>query len=110
MKINKHIQDIMDKNGIKLTDVKLFREEDGEGHYIDTEISFEELLNATDINDAVLYWYDINPYSEENNMENNLKYGLITKDMLEEYLEDEMITKEEYEKYMEKYENGRFLF
>lgn len=93
MKINKHIQDIMDMNGIKLTDVRVFREEDGEGHYIDTEISFGELLNATNINDAVLYWNDINPYSEENTMEINLKYGLISK--------------EDYEEYLEEYENGR---
>lgn len=100
MKINKHIQDIMEWNGIKMTDKKVFRDKYENGYIDEYEMTFEELLNATGINDAVLYWNDINPYSEENDLENSVKYGLIDNVILEEMLEDGMINKEEYEKYI----------
>lgn len=82
--MNKAIKAIMEKNNIKLTDKKVFRDEYLNGAVDIYELTFAELLNSVGINEAVLYWNGINPYNEDVSLEKELELGLIDKDEYKE--------------------------
>ena len=82
--MNKAIKAIMEKNNIKLTDKKVFRDEYLNGAVDVYELTFAELLNSVGINEAILYWNGINPYNEDVSLEKELELGLIDKDEYKE--------------------------
>ena len=87
--MNETVKAIMEKNNIKLTDKKVFRDEYINGTVDVYEITFAELLNSVGINEAVLYWNGINPYCDDVSLEKELELGLIDEDEYEEYKEME---------------------
>lgn len=87
--MNETVKAIMEKNNIKLTDKKVFRDEYLNGAVDVYEITFAELLNSVGINEAVLYWNGINPYCDDVSLEKKLELGLIDEDEYEEYKEME---------------------
>jgi len=87
--MNETVKAIMEKNNIKLTDKKVFRDEYLNGAVDVYEITFAELLNSVGINEAVLYWNGINPYCDDVPLEKELELGLIDEDEYEEYKEME---------------------
>ena len=87
--MNKAIKAIMEKNNIKLTDKKVFRDEYLNGAVDVYELTFAELLNSVGINEAVLYWNGINPNYDDVSLEKELELGLIDEDEYEEYKEME---------------------
>lgn len=86
-KLNPYIIGIMEKNNVCLNDTKHFKDVYN-GYVIEYDMTFAELFDATDIVDAILYWNDIDPYSEENTLKKQLELGLIDGDEYIEYLED----------------------
>ena len=78
------VKTIMEKNNIKLTDKKVFRDEYINGAVDVYEITFAELLNSVGINEAVLYWNGINPNYDDVSLEKELELGLIDEDEYKE--------------------------
>ena len=86
--MNEKVKAIMEKNNIKLTDKKVFKQEYINGAVDYYEATFAEWLYAVGINDAILYWNDIDPYRDDITYEKSLELGLIDEDEYEVYLEE----------------------
>ena len=86
--MNDRIKTVMEKNNIKLTDKKVFRDEYGNGVVDVYEMTFAEVLYACGICDAILYWNDINPYFDDISYEKELELGLIDEDEYKTYIEE----------------------
>lgn len=78
--LSDEIIEIMIKNDICLNDKKWFKEEYLDGRVYEYEMTFADLLYGVGINDAILYWNDIEPFSEEDTYETELRLGLLTED------------------------------
>ena len=79
---------IMKKNNIKLTDKKVFKIEYINGKVDYYEATFADWLYGCGINDAILYWNDIDPYKDDISYEKSLELGLIDEDEYEAYIEE----------------------
>jgi len=88
IKMNDREKAIMEKNNIKLTDKKVFKNEYINGKVDYEEITFADLLHWCGINDAILYWNDIDPYHDEITYEKELELGLIDEEEYEIYIEE----------------------